>query len=103
MQVNVVDTETQAKRNVSDKTAILQRLARIEGQVRGLRQMAEGNRGTVEQIQQVNAVIAALREVALLSISHEVRAQVATMAGASADPDEVQRFVELLRSTFRLM
>ena len=65
--------------------------------------MAEGNRGTVEQIQQVNAVMAALREVALLSISHEIRMQVANISGTAADAGEVQQLVELLRSTFRLV
>ena len=101
--MSVTDAETEAKRSVSDKTAILQRLARIEGQVRGLRQMAEGNRGTVEQIQQVNAVVAALREVALLSISQEVRKQITTLSGSAADPGDVQQLVELLRGTFRLV
>lgn len=102
MQVEEVEGRGQGKRNPGDKTAILQRLARIEGQVRGLRQMAEGNRGTVEQIQQVNAVIAALREVALLSISEEVRVRVKEMIGTNADAGDVQALVELLRSTFRL-
>ena len=102
MQFEAAEGRVPAKRNPGDKTAILQRLARIEGQVRGLRQMAEGNRGTVEQIQQVNAVIAALREVALLSISEDVRGRIKDMAGENADAGEVQSLVELLRSTFRL-
>lgn len=103
MPIEVVDADTQAKRAVSDKTAILQRLARIEGQVRGLKQMAEGNRGTVEQIQQINAVVAALREVALLSISQEIRKQLANMAGLAVDSGDMQHLVELLRGTFRLV
>lgn len=102
MPIDVVDADTRNKRDGNDKIAILQRLARIEGQVRGLRQMAEGNRGTVEQIQQVNAVIAALREVALLSISLELKAQVTNLAGQAADAEGVQQLVELLRITFRL-
>ena len=84
MPIDVMDTQVRAKRDVTDKIAILQRLARIEGQVRGLRQMAESNRGTTDQLQQVNAVIAALREVALLSISQEIKTQVMTMSGAAS-------------------
>ena len=103
MPIDVMDKEGRAKRDVNDKTAILQRLARIEGQVRGLRQMAEGNRGTTDQIQQVNAVIAALREVALLSISQEIKTQVTTISGETAEPEDVQQLVELLRVTFRLV
>ena len=103
MPIDVMEDQVRAKRDVTDKTAILQRLARIEGQVRGLRQMAEGNRGTTDQIQQVNAVIAALREVALLSISQEIKTQVTTISGTAADTADVQQLVELLRVTFRLV
>ena len=103
MPIDVMDTQVRAKRDVTDKIAILQRLARIEGQVRGLRQMAESNRGTTDQIQQVNAVIAALREVALLSISQEIKTRVMTMVGSTADAGDVQQLVELLRVTFRLV
>ena len=92
------------KREAAEKIAIIQRLARIEGQVRGLKQMAEGERRTLDQIQQVNAVVAALREVALLSISQEVKAQLAGMAASPAEGGaDVQNLVELLRSTFRLV
>ena len=92
------------KREAAEKVAIIQRLARIEGQVRGLKQMAEGERRTLDQIQQVNAVVAALREVALLSISQEVKAQLAGMAAAPAEGGaDVQNLVELLRSTFRIV
>ncbi|MCW6507705.1 metal-sensing transcriptional repressor [Lichenifustis flavocetrariae] len=95
---------TNNKREAAEKVAIIQRLARIEGQVRGLKQMAEGERRTLDQIQQVNAVVAALREVALLSISQEVKAQLAGMAASPAESGgDVQNLVELLRSTFRLV
>jgi CsoR family transcriptional regulator, copper-sensing transcriptional repressor len=93
---------TQVKRQAADKSAILQRLARIEGQVRGLRLMVDQDRETTEQIQQMNAVVAAVREVALLSISQEIKGRLHALAESPRDPGDVQAIVELLRSTFRL-
>lgn len=46
-----------------DHTKQLPRLRRIEGQVRGLQQMIEGERDCLEVAHQVSAVIAALRRV----------------------------------------
>ena len=102
MQVDAGNDGTEAKRRTGDKSAILQRLARIEGQVRGLRLMVDQDRETAEQIQQMNAVVAALREVALLSISQEIKSRLQDMAESPRDAGDVQGVIELLRSTFRL-
>lgn len=102
MQVDGGNDGTEAKRRTGDKSAILQRLARIEGQVRGLRLMVDQDRETAEQIQQMNAVVAALREVALLSISQEIKGRLQDMAESPRDAGDVQGIIELLRSTFRL-
>jgi len=42
------------------KTAALKRLARIEGQVRGIGRMVEGDRYCIDVVQQVQAIKAAL-------------------------------------------
>lgn len=44
--------------------AVLKRLARIEGHVRAVRQMAEEGRGCADILHQIGAVEAALRRVA---------------------------------------
>ena len=55
-----------------DKEALLKRLRRMEGQVRGLQQMVEDNRYCLGIVQQVNAPNAAAREVSLLVLQvHE--------------------------------
>ena len=43
------------------KTSVLKRLQRIEGQVRGLSRMVEGDRYCIDVITQISAVRAALR------------------------------------------
>ncbi len=49
-----------------DKDALLRRLRKREGQVRGLQQMVEDGRSCLDVVQQINALSAAAREVALI-------------------------------------
>ena len=48
-----------------DKKAILSRLHRIEGQIRGIEKMVDDDRYCIDVLTQVNAVRAALESVAL--------------------------------------
>tara|TARA_B100000686_G_C16622843_1_gene880199 strand:- start:302 stop:592 length:291 start_codon:yes stop_codon:yes gene_type:complete len=48
-----------------EQKAIVTRLHRIEGQVRGLEQMVEDNRYCIDILTQINAVTTALNSVAL--------------------------------------
>jgi DNA-binding FrmR family transcriptional regulator len=85
---------------VEDKEAILRRLARIEGQVRGLRGMVEDEAYCVDVLTQVAAVTRALEGVSLKLLAdhtnHCVRDAVAA-GGAQAD----DRIGELLTAVER--
>jgi DNA-binding FrmR family transcriptional regulator len=48
-----------------DKTAVLARLKKIEGQVRGLHKMIEDDRYCIDVLQQISAATRALQAVAL--------------------------------------
>jgi CsoR family transcriptional regulator, copper-sensing transcriptional repressor len=50
---------------VDDKTAVLARLKKIEGQVRGLYKMIEDDRYCIDVLQQISAATRALQGVAL--------------------------------------
>ena len=69
MSASVVDTPggyTDVMRGYSkDKNAVLSRLRRIEGQVRGIEKMVDDDRYCIDVLTQVNAVRAALESVAL--------------------------------------
>jgi DNA-binding FrmR family transcriptional regulator len=52
-----------------DKKAVLSRLRRIEGQVRGIEKMVDEDRYCIDVLTQVNAVRAALESVALQLLS----------------------------------
>jgi two-component system, OmpR family, response regulator len=80
------------------RRALLSRLARIEGQVRGLRQMVEGDRYTGEVIQQTTAIKAALREVALLCFEDGAVAGARQVSEAEGDGDAVGGVLQVLNA-----
>lgn len=71
------------RRTPTEREPLLLRLRRVEGQVRGLQQMLEDDRYCLDELQQVNAIIAALREVALLIVSQHLAAGVARAASGT--------------------
>ena len=56
-----------------DKEKILQRLRRIEGQVRGIHRMVEEDTYCIDVLTQVSAVTRALQGVAMLLLDDHVR------------------------------
>jgi DNA-binding FrmR family transcriptional regulator len=54
---------------VDDKTTVLRRLRRIEGQVRGVQRMVENDRYCIDVLDQVAAITRALQAVALELLS----------------------------------
>ncbi|MFM8998771.1 MAG: metal-sensitive transcriptional regulator [Actinomycetota bacterium] len=57
----------------ADKKALADRLARIEGQVRGIRRMVDEDAYCIDVLTQVNSVTAALRAVGLGLLDGHVR------------------------------
>ncbi len=69
MDYQYVDGRLQIRRTEEEKKPILQRLKRIEGQVRGLQAMVQEDRYCLDEVQQMNAITAAVREAVLQLIS----------------------------------
>jgi DNA-binding FrmR family transcriptional regulator len=73
MSVSLTDTHPGYNADVrgysKDKKAVLSRLRRIEGQVRGIEKMVEDERYCIDVLTQVNAARAALESVALQLLS----------------------------------
>lgn len=57
----------------SDKERILNRLRRMEGQVRGIHKMVEGDQYCVDVLTQISAIISAARGVGLLVLEDHIR------------------------------
>ena len=80
---------------------MLRRLRRIEGQVRGLQQMIEDDRHCLEDVQQINALTAGAREVALMVIASHLEACVDFAVEAQDGQVAVQEMVSCLRAAMR--
>jgi DNA-binding FrmR family transcriptional regulator len=79
---------TQARGYTATKQQLLDRLARIEGQVRGVAKMVEEDRYCIDVVTQINAVRAALDKVGLGLLDGHVRHCLIGGHGGPTDPDE---------------
>ena len=70
------------------KEQLQNRLARIEGQVRGVSRMVEEDRYCVDVLTQINAIRAALDKVALGLLDDHARHCLVGGQGGPQDPDE---------------
>ncbi|MGB7587548.1 MAG: metal-sensitive transcriptional regulator [Solirubrobacterales bacterium] len=85
----------------ASKDQLLKRLARIEGQVRGLSKMVEEDRYCIDVVTQVNAVQAALDKISLALLDGHARHCMQGKGGAPDDPN--QRVDELMGAVGRLL
>jgi len=94
-------SETQTYGYVADKEALVRRLHRIEGQVRGIERMVEDERYCIDILTQIAAASTALEGVALRILDDHVNHCVAR-ALASGDPGEARtKGRELLEAVHR--
>jgi len=83
----------------TSKDQLASRLARIEGQVRGVQRMVDDDRYCIDILTQISAVQAALDKVALGLLDDHARTCV---IGAEAD-QQAERSEELMAAVGRLM
>ena len=76
--------------------AVLNRLSRIEGQVRGLAQMVEEDRYCIEILQQFQAVKAALAKAETEILKNHAACCVAEAIASGDAEDQRQKFAELV-------
>jgi len=79
---------TQTRGYSATRDQLLDRLARIEGQVRGVARMVEEDRYCIDVVTQINAAGAALDKVALGLLDGHVRHCLVGGHGGPTDPDE---------------
>ncbi len=86
-----------------EKAAILARLRRIEGQVRGLQRMVDDESYCIDVLTQVSAVTRALQSVAVQMMDEHLRHCVAN-AVQSDDAEEADRILgEAMKTIERLV
>jgi DNA-binding FrmR family transcriptional regulator len=98
----LIDGRLELRRSDEDKKPLLRRLNKIEGQVRGLRTMIEEDRYCLDEVQQINAVTAALREVALLIISQHVAQGVQLAVREQESDGAIEDVMRVLAAAMRM-
>jgi DNA-binding FrmR family transcriptional regulator len=91
----------QARGYTATKDQLADRLARIEGQVRGVARMVEEDRYCIDVLTQINAVRAALDKVALGLLDAHARHCVLGAGGGPSDPEE--QVQELMGAVGRML
>ena len=85
--------------DVENKEAVLKRLRRLEGQVRGVEGMVEEDRYCIDVVTQITAIQAALDKVALELLDDHARH---CMVGAG-DQTQEERTEEMMGAVRRLL
>ena len=97
-------TETAGHRTYGyhdEKGALVKRLHRIEGQVRGLERMVEDDRYCIDILTQISAVSTALDSLAVKILDSHVRHCVAGALGSGDEQDARVKTDELLEAVRR--
>jgi len=94
-------TATSTRGYTASKEQLLNRLSRVEGQVRGIRKMVEEDRYCIDVLTQVSAVQAAFDKIALGLLDGHAR--VCMQGGGSAPEGPEEQVDELMGAVGRLL
>ena len=94
-------TPTPVHGYTNDKDALIKRLHRIEGQVRGVERMVEDDRYCIEILTQIAAVNTALESLAFRMLDQHVRHCVAGALASGDEADASAKAAELLNAVHR--
>ena len=95
--------ETHAPGYAADKEALVRRLHRIEGQVRGIERMVEDDRYCIDVLTQISSVQKALDSVALGLLDEHMRHCVAHAEGRDGAEAQTEMIDEAMRAVERLL
>lgn len=96
-----METTTPPRGYTASKEQLLNRLSRVEGQVRGIRKMVEEDRYCIDVLTQVSAAQAALDKISLGLLDGHARVCMQGEGGAPEGPGE--RVEELMGAVGRLL
>ena len=99
--MNQVTETTPVHGYTKDKDALVKRLHRIEGQVRGIEKMVEDDRYRIDILTQIAAVNTALESLAFQILDQHVRHCVAGALLSGDEADAQAKAEELLQAVHR--
>ncbi len=101
MNDDFVDGRLLLERTAEEREPLIQRLRRIEGQVRGLQQMIEQDRYCLEEVQQINAILAATKEVSVLLVSQHMTVGLERALRENDTANGIEEIKTVLRAALR--
>ncbi len=88
-------------RYTKEKSSLLARMKKIEGQAKGIQRMIEDDRYCIDIIQQITALVAAADEVALLILENHIEGCVADAIRGQHGEGHMKELMETLRKAMR--
>ncbi len=88
-------------RYTKDKSALLARLKRMEGQARGIHQMIEDDRYCIDVIQQLTALTAAADEASLIILENHIEGCVSQAIREEHGQEHIKELMATLRRAIR--
>ena len=95
------ETTTHVHGYSKDKDALVKRLHRIEGQVRGIERMIENDRYCIDILTQISAVNTALEALAFRILDDHVKHCVSDALASGDEAAAAEKSVELLEAVHR--
>jgi DNA-binding FrmR family transcriptional regulator len=92
-----METVKKSSSYVADKTKLLARLKRIEGQARGLAKMVEEERYCIDILQQIASLRAAADAVARTLLRDHIQGCLLEAAGTGSETEKIDEVVEVVR------
>jgi len=99
--ITSMTTATPTRGYTASKEQLLNRVSRVEGQLRGVRKMVEEDRYCIDVVTLISAVQAALDKIALGLLDGHARVCMQGDGGSPADPEEAVD--ELMGAVGRLL
>lgn len=94
-------TAVRQYRYSKDKSSLLARMRKIEGQAKGIQQMIEEDRYCIDIIQQITALGAAADEVALLILENHIEGCVTDAIHGQHGESHMKELMQTLRKAMR--
>ena len=84
-----------------NKDALLKRLNRIEGQVKGIQKMIEGDRYCIDVVQQLTAVSSAISEVSLAVLQSHIEGCVSNAIKTDHSEHHIEELMAAIRKAIK--
>jgi len=94
---NKIEKQPVTPRTDEEKQATVNRLKRIEGQVRGIQKMIEEDRYCVDILVQISAINAALKKVGFSIVERHTKHCVSSAVKSGAGDEAIEELMEVMK------